>query len=176
MPAVLIRLYRLTGRRDDLHQAHNYLALPEDLEVSDEHLVFYHENQEVCSWGIPRTRLSEEDPPVHVRFDEDAWRLDHERLSDFLVAMLLFQASMGGMAHSGFVEEFSQEIVAPEGWRRIEIIGPAWNAYALAAEGQVLFVLRGREGEAVTVSAGARTNKLLRALEQTFGLCWDYSE
>lgn len=55
--------------------------------------VFYIENQGVCLWATDADTKSD-DPPVYVRFAGDgyAWERETDRLSDFLLGMLLQEA------------------------------------------------------------------------------------
>lgn len=96
-PLALQEWYLLAGRRSDLNAAQNYLLAPADLEVSDEHLVFFMENQAVDRWGMRLRDLGMADPPVYLDneySDPNAppsypWILENTTLSAFLLQMIM---------------------------------------------------------------------------------------
>ncbi len=69
----------------------NHLLAPDKVEVEEGRLVFYVENQGVCSWA---TEPDGDDPPVFVRLDGrgNPWKLESDSLSAFLIQMLLLEA------------------------------------------------------------------------------------
>lgn len=64
LPRLLRGIYLLAGQREDLNQACERLIHPNALQIEDENLVFYSENQEVCIWGIALKDVHQVDPPV----------------------------------------------------------------------------------------------------------------
>ena len=97
VPLALQEWYLLGGRRSDLNAALNYLLSPAQLEVSDEHLVFFVENQAVVRWGIRVSDLARVDPPVYLDDDfsvptappSHQWILENTMLSEFLLQMIM---------------------------------------------------------------------------------------
>jgi len=96
-PLALREWYLLAGKRDDLNAALNYLLPPQHLQVSDEHLVFFLENQSAVRWGVRLSDLGMADPPVYLDGDFSAptappsrfWILENATLSEFLFQMIL---------------------------------------------------------------------------------------
>ena len=56
-------------------------------------LIILNENQGVCQAGIRREDLTQPDPPVYVKTDDNDWVLSASSTSEFLMAMLGYQAS-----------------------------------------------------------------------------------
>jgi hypothetical protein len=111
LPRALRTLYAKTGAARALHHAHNELVPPERIDFGGDHLVFYEENQAVVVWGIARSRLSEEDPPVEqgqVDRDTEAWSYfpEFESVSEFACAQGSWQAVQGGLPYVGVMEKF----------------------------------------------------------------------
>lgn len=102
-PIALQEWYLLAGRRNDLNAAQNYLLSPTHLTVSDEHLVFFLENQGVVRWGIRLNDLGMADPPVYLDNDfsmptalpSRPWILENATLSEFLFQMILVHTFLG---------------------------------------------------------------------------------
>jgi len=96
-PLALREWYLLAGRRSDLNAAQNYLLSPTHLEVSDEHLVFFMENQAVVRWGMRLSDLGMADPPVYLDNDFSVptappsrpWILENATFSEFLLQMIM---------------------------------------------------------------------------------------
>lgn len=63
-------------------------------EVEDVYLIFFDENQGVCQAGIKKEETLLPDPPVYVSMDGGEWILSADKVSDFLVAMFGYQASI----------------------------------------------------------------------------------
>ncbi len=64
LPASLKQLYRFAGRR--LSKLNDPLVEPESLEVSQNILPFWAENQYVMTWGAKIDDLPLDDPPIYV--------------------------------------------------------------------------------------------------------------
>lgn len=56
-------------------------------------MIMLNENQGVCQAGIRREELSQFDPPVYVQTDDNEWVLAAPSTSEFLMAMLAYEAS-----------------------------------------------------------------------------------
>jgi hypothetical protein len=83
--------------------AQNKLVSADELRAEDGKLVFYVENQGVCSWA---TEPVGDDPAVYVRASEwnAPWKHESDALSAFLVQMLFHEATFGapfGASHDG---------------------------------------------------------------------------
>ncbi|MFI5300991.1 MAG: hypothetical protein ACHREM_23155 [Polyangiales bacterium] len=106
LPAALATLYRRTGAAAAVHAAHNTLVPLAKLGFADDRLVFYEENQGVVAWGVPRARMSDEDPPVEQGQPgggEGEWTFYPEfaSVSDFARAQGAWNAVQGGLACVG---------------------------------------------------------------------------
>jgi hypothetical protein len=65
-----------------------------ELDMTEEVLVFYDENQHVCSWGCGRG----DDPDVMWQYNHEpnGWKPVGEKLSTFLCHVALYEAAFGG--------------------------------------------------------------------------------
>jgi len=94
VPASLKEYYRTAGREVALNAAHNRLLPPDEWDVSDQKLVFLEENQGVVVWSVDVSAHAD-DPPVFQGTPDLAEYPEHPLLSQFLQAMLHWQAVMG---------------------------------------------------------------------------------
>ena len=118
LPSALRTLYAETGEATALHAAHNALVPPYRVDFAGDHLVFYEENQSVVVWGIERTRLGEEDPPVDQGQLDQAtgrWTFVSEfaSVSEFACAQGAWQAVQGGLPFVGVIENHPYEHLEP---------------------------------------------------------------
>lgn len=179
LPRLLREFYLLAGRRRDLNHAHNQLVHPDDLRIEDENLVFYVENQGACIWGVVAEDLDVADPPV-ARGDSLAgiahwaWEPESEPLSSFLLAMLCWQAVMGGMAYSAGVNGVDAQVEETIGahWRALDV-GAQWSGLRpYIGDGQILCLMGAQPR--VDLYAGARSQKGLAEVEELLNVEWDY--
>lgn len=88
--------YLKYGKSDELQNLQDFLILPNKYKVllNNEYIIFFNENQGVCQAGIKKTDIMKPDPPVYVSLDNGEWVLSCDSVSDFLVAMFGYQASI----------------------------------------------------------------------------------
>ncbi|WP_418960721.1 SMI1/KNR4 family protein [Streptomyces tritici] len=94
LPAALREGYALFGRRDDLTRQQDALVGLSGLSVDDAEggvLVFRHENQGCAAWGIPLTRVEQDDPPVVVE-SQQGWLPFLDRMSQAWVELVLSES------------------------------------------------------------------------------------
>lgn len=91
-PAPLRALYGLV--KDHNVCVQNRLVGPEKLEVVDDKVTFYVENQGVCVWA---TEATGEDPPVYVQQNDwnAPWKREADSLSGFIIQMMIEEAVFG---------------------------------------------------------------------------------
>lgn len=100
-----------------LNHSFNDILPLDKIDFADDYLIIAKENQEVCVWGILRDDLNQDNPPVYVCNDLNAdnpkWFLESRRLSDFLLMMGLFNATMGGLIyHANAMNGISDDVVS----------------------------------------------------------------
>ena len=119
LPGVLRQLYRLCGRRGDLHRACEDLTLPPALQVRGDYLLFYQNTIEQRHWAIP---LHQGDDPPVVRDGRDGWEADYPSLATFLLAMLFWQGMNGGTDYhaKGTVPAAALD-TPPHGYERLSL-------------------------------------------------------
>lgn len=127
LPLALEIFYLTYGKTEELTHLQDELILPnryEDLMYED-YLVFFNENQGVCHAGIKKEDAMLPDPPVYVQMDEEDWNLAADSVSDFLVAMYGYQASLC-LEYSPeefyWIEEEEKEIIEENFPKRKEYI------------------------------------------------------
>ncbi|MBA2682168.1 MAG: hypothetical protein H0U76_27720 [Ktedonobacteraceae bacterium] len=98
LPQPLKEWYTTAGRRTDIHCVQNRLLSPSQLEIHDNHVIFYLENQSVVAWGIALNDLGSPDPPVSVDLGYAShgrahqWVEENRTVSEFLFQMVLHEA------------------------------------------------------------------------------------
>src|SRR5262245_61284773 len=112
LPKALWDFYAVVGRHK-LNQHYNRLLSPVDLFLATDHLVFMEENQAVVYWGVSRDELSKKDPPVFQAQtpEEGPWYSEGASCSEFLIAMLYWQAVGGGLPYTGYAERVGAGLV-----------------------------------------------------------------
>ena len=96
MPQMLEQFYLQYGRSDELQHLQDELILPDRHSklLAWDYLVFFNENQGVCQAGIDKQDLQQPDPPVYTTEDGHTWVKAADRVSEFLIAMYGYQASI----------------------------------------------------------------------------------
>jgi hypothetical protein len=166
LPAPL-RDYYLTVGRHKINQAHNRLWPPEALMISQGRLVFMEENQEVVFWGV-RSRSEAADPVVYqtTELDDGDW-VSESRCSQFLPAMLCWQAVGGGLPNFGYSDPLASSVA-----RRLTIgwspAGRIIDLTAFVKTGRVLCAIR--EGKSVLLHVASRSRRDFQAMVSGFGV------
>jgi hypothetical protein len=162
-----LRDYYLSVGRHKINRAHNRLWPPDALEISQRRLVFMEENQCVVFWGV-RSRTAASDPVVFQTTDleEGDWFAEAP-CSEFLAAMMCWQAVGGGLPHIGYSDRLSRAAARrmTRGWSAAGRMG---GLSAYAREGRVVCILD--EGDSALVHVGSRSRRDFRALESELGL------
>lgn len=172
LPGLLRELYVTAGARRDLHQAHDHLLSPSDLHEEGGKLIFYEENQAVVVWGFEVALAGERDVPVLQGngTDELDWYPECDRLSDFLMTLVYWQAVNGGMSHTAAAEVPAETLaVIQQHWRAIPLGGVETSEMRVfASPGQALCLLGG--GDSQPLLAGARTVEDASQIDEKLGL------
>ncbi len=165
-----LRDYYLTVGRHKINQAHNRLLPPEDLFVAQRRLVFMVENQAVVFWAV-RSRTAARDPVVFQSTDpeDEDWVAD-AACSQFLPAMLCWQAVAGGLPHVGYSRPMGS-VVARQCMRGWPSAGRIGTLSAFARDGRVVCV--DNEGATAQLYMGARSRRALHALTVELGVAVD---
>ena len=106
LPSALRTLHLRTGKVAALHATHNRLVALDDLGFVSDHLVIYEENQAAIVWGIARSVLAEDDPPVaqgqpRQRGTGARFKAEFRSVSEFAAAQGAWQAVQGGLPFVG---------------------------------------------------------------------------
>jgi hypothetical protein len=104
LPAVLREFHLAWGQRTDWARTVQTILAPIELFWHADGLVIGVENQGVYFWGISRTDLSQDNPPVKYIYDgpEAQWLPSHKQLCDFLDYLVYWHVLAGGAPHGGY--------------------------------------------------------------------------
>lgn len=96
LPEVLEKFYLKYANTNDLLHLQDNLIFPNEYPYmkDSEYIIFFNENQGVCQAGVKKTDAKMPDPPVYVSMDNNIWVKSSDKISDFLVAMYGYQASI----------------------------------------------------------------------------------
>jgi hypothetical protein len=99
LPRAVREYYAVLGAEAQLNRGHNRLIPVNDLEVAQDHIAFLEENQAVVFWAFRTSDAATDDPPVYQcpNVEHFESNLEHDRCSNFLSVMLVWQAAMGGL-------------------------------------------------------------------------------
>lgn len=100
LPKLLIEYYRELGKAEDINALQNFLMSPNKIFEKEGYLIFYIENQYCAEWGIKKSDLKKDNPPVYCRSFDEKFNLESNTLEEFLNAMFLFQGATGGLTYS----------------------------------------------------------------------------
>jgi hypothetical protein len=137
LPKILRNFYLLVGKYEDINCSYDRLISLDKLEIINDTLLFFEENQGVVFWGIPIDRIREEDPAVFYTENRDIpnWELFQRQLSQFLITMLLWQGVMGEMNYSGVGIALTENILShTKDWQQIPCF-ESWGGSIFNSEG-----------------------------------------
>jgi hypothetical protein len=168
-PQALREFYLLAGNAHDFLTVYDQFLPPADWSVQEGKLVFVEENQDVVRYGVDCGLGAGDDPPVWITTTGDAteWHRVCDSCSEFIAAMLVWQASFGEAlphAASGLAGPGTERALA-EGWRYMGTVN-AMRAYA--QPGHAACLVEWSDGMRVFV--GALSDAALRALGDALGV------
>lgn len=96
LPLELERFYLHCGASKELHGLQDDLILPDRYNIfaASDYIIFFNENQGICQAGVRKSDAVLDDPPVYTSVDNGEWKLSSPRVSEFLIAMFDYQASI----------------------------------------------------------------------------------
>jgi len=94
IPRVLLDYYVELGAYKPLNETQDFLITPNDIQEFDDpnYLIFYSENQSVSFWGINKSDVIQDNPPVYENYGGIEWYKTCDTLLEFLTSMAFFQA------------------------------------------------------------------------------------
>ena len=97
LPTELEDFYRTAGRTAALQRSQDTWIMPEHREKwawlkESSHFILLNENQGVCQAGIRLGDMNVPDPPVYACMDNKDWKLCAPTTSEFLSAVLMYEA------------------------------------------------------------------------------------
>jgi hypothetical protein len=183
LPQVLRAYYAQLGRHQAVNTSHNRLLIgPNEIVVSDENtLVFFEENQAVVRWGIRRSDLHLDDPPVvgnyapsHAQGD---WHAEAATTSDFLLMMAVSNGCLGGLLYNA-------NCMGPVRGEVVDVIRGRWSAQpAVSHPKQVIFANDFRsvvsvsfddDGNGSGVFVGSSHHQAYVDMMNLLDVAWDY--
>lgn len=117
LPLELEQFFLNYGKSPELHGLQDELIFPGQHKalLDPDYIIFFNENQGVCQAAVKKSDTNLPDPPVYTSVDNGEWTVSCPRVSDFLIAMFGYQASI--------CLEFSPEefyFITPEEKEKIE--------------------------------------------------------
>jgi hypothetical protein len=165
LPAELRAMYRLAGRRRDLHGAHDRLALPGNLMTVNKALVFYEASDRTAAWAIRRSDVALDDPPVVTAHNEPpfAWSTDHDSVSAFFFTELLWQ-HVNTDPHAELDASAGLLGRVRERFEAIPLPGCHWDVLGCWGRGGTVVMQRGASDEGAKLFVGATSDEELAKL------------
>jgi hypothetical protein len=112
VPASLREFYLIAGREGRINQKYNRLLPPAKWLIDDRRLIFMEENQRTVFWAVAACNRASTDAVVFQGVNHKSegieWFVEHERCSEFLNVMAVWNATYGGAAAFcavGYVDE-----------------------------------------------------------------------
>lgn len=96
LPLELEKFYLYCGNSPELQHLQDDIVFPGTISalLDPDHIIIFNENQGVCQAAVKKSEASLEDPPVYTSVDDGEWKLSSPHVSDFLIAMYDYQASI----------------------------------------------------------------------------------
>lgn len=115
LPEALKNFYQAVGKLPQFMSAYQLFALPEQLCVKDNLLIFLEENQGVCYWGV-----DEQGKVWQCDEDESSYDLEFD-LHSFLELMLYYQVAQGAefCYCSNLLDQELAELYQEDGWQQV---------------------------------------------------------
>jgi len=179
LPKILREFYLLVGNHQAINNSLNRLLSVDCLEIEDNKLLFYEDNQRSCYWAIDLSDTKENNPPVWVGQsivgqEELEWYLEAENLLDFLLIMLCWQSVMGGLAFTGLAEN-KEESVIQTVRNNLSALKVGRNYSGLQVfidNGKIICLAEGKAG--TSIYAGASDKRKFLEIEDLLQIEWDY--
>ena len=164
IPKALHDYYIALGNFKRLNEAHNRLLSPSEWFVDADYVVFMEENQCVVFWGVPSKSDKGFDTAVYqgTNAEEDPieWYLEHRSCSEFLLAMMHWQAACGGLDWAGLAELEKTDIKHFQNhWQHVGQINDLQAFYCL---GQAACIIGA--GDGLQAFVGARTEEIFNEM------------
>ena len=179
LPKVLREFYLLAGNHRAINASHNRLLSVDCLEIADNKLLFYQDNQCAFYWAIDLSDIEKDDPPVWigqtiVGQEGLEWYLDAERVSDFLLIMLCWQSVMGGLPFTGLVDNIEEYVIrtVKNNFSPLKVGKNYSGLQSFIGEGKVICLTESEEG--ASIYAGASDEGKFLEIEDLLQIEWDY--
>ena len=146
-----LRAYYLELGNNEINFRQDELLLPnarnsaslKRLRFESQYLTFYQENQGCHYWGIKKTDLEKENPPVY-RKEKESWITDSDNLSDFLIGIAFWQSGFGFDYNASRIDILNSEVAeALRLFNKESFLFDKWNVeFYRNAENELISVHR----------------------------------
>jgi hypothetical protein len=176
IPLALREFYLLVGNRKDICQSFNILLEIENIEVLNDMVVFFRENQGVVIWGIRWEDVLLDDPEVFIAENRTTktWISTNGTVATFLISMIYWQSVNGGLPYIGLATKIDRDI---EGilvnWVYIALESSLDGVVAFFDNGKV--ICTAKEGGVYDLYAGSSSIDGFMEIERLINVEWDYS-
>jgi hypothetical protein len=180
LPARLRELYRLSGRRRDLHATHDRLFATNKLILVPPSspkgvLVFYEQQDSAAAWGIAREHLGKDlgkdDPPVVRALNRPpyVWEPDHDTLSSFFFTELLWQ-HVNATPNAAIDASASTLDAIAKRFDPIALEGCRWDVEGCWGRDGTVLLARGRTQDHIRLYVGTTSAEALASTLAELGL------
>jgi len=176
LPEVLRQYYLQLGNNEQINQTQDSLVLPKDLKLDAANFVtFYYENQSVWKAGIKLSDFSLEDPPVYILFENPDWKLENEKLSDFLTAIAFLQSLFALDFTANCIDiGKDKENFIHQNWKKLKIKTSLWGIFFFQNSPDEVIALM-INGNQTDLFISAKTEEQFVEINNQFNIDWDYN-
>jgi hypothetical protein len=175
LPVALTEWYLLAGRRGDMNHTQDALVPIEHLDMDDEWLVFYTENQSVVLWAISALDLQQSDPPVWVLDGRENFQ-ETATFSDFIFEMALHRCLFLGKFRGGGWTAAAQIQIMAEHYPRLDMDDWHWPLYPTRRYGDVdtLITTVVDIGNEIQIDVATRSRAAFDRVRSLLHMDWEY--
>ncbi|MCW3463054.1 SMI1/KNR4 family protein [Chitinophaga nivalis] len=182
LPSSLRQYYLTLGNNKVVNDTFNRLLTPADTGFTeDDYLVFYEENQGVVLWGIKRTDLQQDNPPVYGTYNPagQEWFLDAGTTENFLLSMAYWNGALGGLPHTAFTEEeadlTAENIrIITDNWQELSGISHQLLRFFTNREEEIIVCTTDEKRAINSIYVGTHDEAIFQAIMERLPLEWMY--
>jgi len=176
LPEVLRQYYLQLGKNKEINQTQDNLALPNELEFSEDgFVIIYIENQVVWEAGIKFSEFEAENPNVFLSYDQKNWDFEIGNLYNFLTAEAFLQAlfALPFNANSCDVGK-EKELFIRQNWKESDFKSYLWGTDFFQNSADEIVAIMKSENQ-IDVFIGANNEAKFLETDKTLNIEWDYN-
>jgi hypothetical protein len=178
LPKTLLEYYLLIGKENKVNSFFNRLVPATKLYFIKDYLIFFEENQECVLWAILKNDLKYSDPKVYASYDNgETWIIDGNKLSEFLISMALWQASIGALkfnANKGSIDKSTINIIEMNNIKISKLNN--WDLIQYTNNyNNIINITINKKGTPNGIYVAANSKKEFEIMNNYLNIEWDYS-